>query len=300
MGSLILKQGSKGKLVTALQKFLNLKGKLPKPIEENGDFTSETKEAVRYFQRKAGVKPDGEVGPETAAALAKLVGPNASSFVKSFGDLEDKDAKADAKNKEADKESTSPSTKGEAQGTPGKVGNVIHVDGNYKISIPPDPSGTFPMVLIFAGITHIAPVFDGTPPSYLKDAIMVFSEMGGSFSAAQNLLKPLLDQTKTRIGSISVCGYSGGGLAAFRDYSHGTKAVGLMDPSVRDSDLPKLDSKAIFSCNPDNWSVPKYEAIVAAQIEAGKSGKAGVYERTTIAHAAYPKYFLAKFESSLI
>ena len=51
--------------------------------------------------------------------------------------------------------------------------------------------------------------------------------------------------------------------------------------------------------NPNNWSPTKYASIIEAQKEAAKSA-AGVYERTTISHEAYPKYFLDKFESKLI
>ena len=291
---LILKQGSKGKQVELLQKFLNLKAKLPKPIKEDGDFGPATKEAVKFFQKKAGLKVvDGGVGPETAGALGKLVGPAAATFVKAFGELPQTDSKKDPAKEKAD---ASASAKG---GTPGKVGNVIHGSGNYKISIPPNPNGAFPLVVLFAGTTHIAPVFAGTPDSYFKNAILVFSEASGSFTDAQSHLKPLLAATQTRIGSVSICGYSLGGIPAFRDYGHATKSVGLIDPTTHNRDIAKLDNKAIYSCNPDNWTDPNYALIKAAQIEAGKSGHAGVYERTTIGHAAYPKYFLAKFESSL-
>jgi len=291
--SLILKQGSKGKQVELLQKFLNLKAKLPKPIGEDGDFGPTTKEAVKFFQKKAGLHYDGEVGPETAAALGKLVGSSAAAFVKAFGEAPQNDAKKDPAKEKAD---ASPPAKG---GTPGKVGNVIQAAGNYKISIPPNPNGAFPLVVLFAGTTHIPPVFAGTPDSYFKNAILVFSEASGSFADIQSRLKPLLAATQTRIGSVSICGYSLGGIPAFRDYGHATKAVGLIDPTTHDRDIPKLDNKAIYSCNPDNWTDPTYALIKAAQVEAGKSGHAGVYERTTIGHAAYPKYFLTKFESSL-
>jgi dienelactone hydrolase len=114
-------------------------------------------------------------------------------------------------------------------------------------------------------------------------------------------LKPLLAQTQTRIGSITVCGYSLGGQAAFRDYGHATKAVGLIDPTTSQKDLSKLDAKAIFSCDRDNWSEPKYARIVAAQLEAEQRINGGVYEKdTNVKHGAYPKYFLTKFESKLI
>src|SRR5882724_11280692 len=136
MASPKLKQGSKGKLVTLLQKYLNLKGKLPKEIPENGEFGPETKEAVKFFQKKAGLKTelDGSVGPETAGALAKLVGPTASSFGKEFGEVEDPD-----KQKEEEKNAA----QAKAGGKPGKFGNVEYKSGGFVLSIPPNPGGTF-------------------------------------------------------------------------------------------------------------------------------------------------------------
>ena len=86
MANFVLKQGSKGKPVLVLQKFLNLKAKLPEPIPESEEFGPETKEAVRSFQKRAGLKVDGVAGSETAHALAELIGPSAASFTKLFGD----------------------------------------------------------------------------------------------------------------------------------------------------------------------------------------------------------------------
>jgi Putative peptidoglycan binding domain len=85
MGVRVLKQGSKGKAVSALQKMLNLRGKLPTPVPTDGVFGPETKEGVKLFQKRAGLKADGIVGQQTAAALAKVVGPKAASFAKAFG-----------------------------------------------------------------------------------------------------------------------------------------------------------------------------------------------------------------------
>ncbi len=99
MANTILKQGSKGKLVQDLQKYLNLKGKLLKPVPESGEFCAETKEGVKAFQKKSGLTVDGTVGPETAAALAKLVGSSAGAFARPFGAPET-DAKEEEKPKE--------------------------------------------------------------------------------------------------------------------------------------------------------------------------------------------------------
>jgi hypothetical protein len=86
-----LKQGSKGPLVRILQKALNAKGKLPKPIIEEEVFGPETKEAVKLFQKRMHLTVDGIVGPETAGALAKLCGPSAAAFGKAFGAADEGD-----------------------------------------------------------------------------------------------------------------------------------------------------------------------------------------------------------------
>src|SRR5256885_694682 len=53
-------------------------------------------------------------------------------------------------------------------GEKGKFGNVVHTAGSYVASIPPNPKGKFPLVVIFWGNTGKQPVIEGTPPSYFK------------------------------------------------------------------------------------------------------------------------------------
>jgi len=93
MANTILKQGAKGKPVADLQKFLNLKGKLPKPVPESGEFCAETKEGVKAFQKKNGLPVDGVVGADTAGALAKLVGSAGAAFARPFGAPEKEEEK---------------------------------------------------------------------------------------------------------------------------------------------------------------------------------------------------------------
>src|SRR5215472_3577830 len=143
MGSLILKPGSKGKPVLTLQKYLNQKGKLPKPIPENGELDRETKAAVMYFQKKLGLKneTDGTVGPETAAALAKLVGSSADAWAKEFGKPVVEATKGSTDKKEAEQNTP------KRPGKPGKFGNTVYSGGAYLISFPPNPAGKFPLLV---------------------------------------------------------------------------------------------------------------------------------------------------------
>jgi putative peptidoglycan binding protein len=63
----LLKKGSKGPDVLALQKRLN---ELGAAVIEDGKFGSLTKDAVIAFQKDYGLAPDGVVGPDTTTALA--------------------------------------------------------------------------------------------------------------------------------------------------------------------------------------------------------------------------------------
>src|SRR5215831_10018920 len=302
----ILKTGSKGKLVLMLQRFLNQKGKLPTPIKESAEFDAETKAAVLYFQKKLGLKTDapGTVGPETASALAKLVGSPASAFAKEFGKPEIAAADASADKKEAEQKST------KKQGKPGKHGNVELDSAGYLISIPPNPAGKFPLLVLFAGDTKKAVMIAATPASTFKNAIVVFGERNGSFSGFQSTLNDFLKEYQTSIGSVSICGYSSGGQAAFANYGHATKAVGLIDPNIQAKDFAKFDGKSILSINgstADAWpwaADPQRKGYTIGQARLDAVDlvkKAGGYSETTNqGHGGYPAYFLKKFEGKLI
>lgn len=65
-GSGMLKEGSKGPAVQALQRALNTKGA---NLTVDGHFGQKTKTAVINFQRSRGLSQDGIVGPKTKSAL---------------------------------------------------------------------------------------------------------------------------------------------------------------------------------------------------------------------------------------
>ena len=63
----LYKKGSSGAVVTEIQKRLKNWGYYFGAVD--GVYGSETEEAVKYFQRKNGLSPDGQVGNQTLAAL---------------------------------------------------------------------------------------------------------------------------------------------------------------------------------------------------------------------------------------
>ena len=65
----VYKNGSSGPAVKEIQKLLN-KALKPSPnLEEDGEFGAATEAAVKAYQKKSSLKPDGIVGQETLTAL---------------------------------------------------------------------------------------------------------------------------------------------------------------------------------------------------------------------------------------
>jgi hypothetical protein len=154
--------------------------------------------------------------------------------------------------------------------------------------------------VLFAGDTGKKVMQEQTPEGYYKKAILVFGEYNGSFSAFEPGLKELLANSRTTYKQISVCGYSSGGQAALRNYNKANHRVGLIDPTILESDLKKLDAKAILSVSeiPGNW----HAAVAAGRKAALRKGssKAGIVEKTRIPHGKYPGEFLRAHEGNLI
>lgn len=64
-----IKHGSRGYKVVKVQNRLRSRGYFPKYVPSTGYYGPVTKTGVRYFQRHAGLRVDGVVGPRTARAL---------------------------------------------------------------------------------------------------------------------------------------------------------------------------------------------------------------------------------------
>ena len=79
-----LRRGSRGDLVTTLQKRLKTWGYYTGNVD--GVFGSQTEQAVKYFQRKNGLEVDGIVGPATAKAVGiSLTGDSSGGSSSSSG-----------------------------------------------------------------------------------------------------------------------------------------------------------------------------------------------------------------------
>lgn len=194
-------------------------------------------------------------------------------------------------------------------GATGKLGNTITNKGAYIISTPPNANGSYPLVLLFSGKGQNASTLLGQVPDvYYTSAIMVFSGPSGSFAAAQPIFQAVLKEKNISATTISICGYSLGGQAAYKSYGSATKAVGLIDPTTYYKNLAQIDSKAVLSCNPPIWGFsankpkePNYKVKHCLEDAVKIANQNGGYGETRpVAHGKYPQYFLSKFKSKLI
>jgi hypothetical protein len=244
-------------------------------------------------------------------AVAAATGGLAAKSVKDPAERFGSPAKAGPRVAEADKDTKKKASGPAIPGSKlGKHGNLeFHAAVvNYVISLPPDAAGKkFPLVVLFAGTTGKIVMLKQTPASYYQKAILVFGEMNGGFSAFESGLKKVLDQAQTGYSQISICGYSGGGQTAIWNYKKANHRVGLIDPTLYQSDLGKLDSKVILSIypNPGAWKgVTKGEESAADGRIAGlkyvREVAKGFAEETKTSHGKYPGVFLASHESKLI
>lgn len=77
----VLRKGSSGAAVTELQHFLNNEGATDaagKPILADSDFGNRTREAVKAYQTKEGLTPDGVAGPQTIGSIIAKVNASQS------------------------------------------------------------------------------------------------------------------------------------------------------------------------------------------------------------------------------
>jgi hypothetical protein len=184
--------------------------------------------------------------------------------------------------------------------------------GDYRLSIPPDASGTYPFLLIFAGMNQKSDaLIKDLPTSYLSKAIVLFSTEAGSFSNATQLMSPILAANGgLSTGSVSICGFSRGGQTLFKNLGHVTKTAGFIDPTTYYKNLAQLDSKAVYLANPSIWSFGGgHPTKSAKEYTAGQAqrdavtvvaSKGGVSEIKNGNHLAMPAYFFGKYESKLI
>jgi hypothetical protein len=261
--------------------------------------------------------------------MKKPPSPEAQDWLRELGDLsaeevpdilpEDGTSTSAAPEKGGDsakaKPAKAPSASFRKGGKEGKAGNLAFDSGGYWVSLPPDPDKEWPLVILFGGDTGKGVMVKAAEP-LLTLAIVVASENSGNFAGAMASLNPLLGD-KTKVGKISICGYSSGGYVTYREYGKATKAVGLIDPTTMWSHLKVLDGKAVMMCNPRIWKYWNNKLFLAGNPDKAKhdtytvedaqkeavdiiNAKGGSAVIEDYDHGKYPEHFLKLHAGDLV
>lgn len=185
--------------------------------------------------------------------------------------------------------------------------NVPEVMDNSKTDLSKGvivslPATNFPnneLVIIWGGISYATPswIYTQIPKQALYKYVIVIAPYNLPLSALEGVYKPFLEQKKVNVSSVSIIGFSAGGLQVQNAYSDKYKLVGLVDPSTRANFLQlPFGSNTKMVYNERNWGgnlqtikelLPKLAKTV--------SDKGGLSERLDLKHADIPKHFFEKF-----
>lgn len=184
--------------------------------------------------------------------------------------------------------------------------NVPEVMDNSKTDLSKGvivslPATNFPnneLVIIWGGISYATPswIYTQIPKQALYKYVIVIAPYNLPLSALEGVYKPFLEK-KVNVSSVSIIGFSAGGLQVQNAYSDKYKLVGLVDPSTRANFLQlPFGSNTKMVYNERNWGgnlqtikelLPKLAKTV--------SDKGGLSERLDLKHADIPKHFFEKF-----
>jgi len=103
-----ISRGSAGSLVKVIQDLLNKKLELKEKekLDLSGKFDSDTEKALKQFQQKNRLKPDGLCGPETSKKLNTPSTPDGTKLVKFAEKIAGTQAAEEAKEKEKEEKAT--------------------------------------------------------------------------------------------------------------------------------------------------------------------------------------------------
>ncbi len=245
---------------------------------------------------KAGLSEDGQIGNNTIQAIHRYqrsifngwsdgrIDPNGNTW----------------KQLKMGKGSAAVSTGG---GQAGTGSNRLFRTNGHIASIPQGATGNLPLVVLFGGASYANPewMLKQTPNSYLSRALVYIVPQRTGYGNAQAAFRAFFASKSIGIGSISICGFSGGGQDV--QFASGSfKVKGLMDPYTVPAWVNRnLGSSVIMEYNAYNWGGPYLSTRKALpQLANSVRKNGGTARQVSVSHANFPSYFLKKYASKML
>jgi hypothetical protein len=182
-------------------------------------------------------------------------------------------------------------------------GNDLETVGTFIYSYPKTKLEVYSLVIVFGGINYANPkwMLEQTPKDLLSKAVFVFVPYTTPYTDAKKQIDNYLATKKIKTNSISVLGFSAGGLNVQKANANTFKFIGLIDPSTRAEyvQLPFTNiAKMVY--NDANWgSLPKIKEVLPKLAQSVKNG-GGDAEKVSLAHAKIPSYFFNKYKDQIV
>jgi hypothetical protein len=182
-------------------------------------------------------------------------------------------------------------------------GNTLEDVGKFIYSYPKTKLESYNLVIVFGGINYANPkwMLEQTPKDLLSKAVFVFVPYTTPYTDAKKQIDNYLATKKIKTNSVSVLGFSAGGLNVQKANLKDFKFVGLIDPSTRAEyvNLPFTNiAKMVY--NDANWgSLPKIKEALPKLAQSVKNA-GGDSEKVNIAHAKIPSYFFNKYKDQIV
>ncbi len=182
-------------------------------------------------------------------------------------------------------------------------GNNIENIGTLIYSYPKTKLESYSLVIVFGGINYANPkwMLGETPKNLLSKAVFVFVPYTTPYSDAKKQIDSYLATKGIKTNSVSVLGFSAGGLNVQKAPLNNFKFIGLIDPSTRSEYVTLPFTKvAKMVYNDANWgSLPKIKEALPKLAQSVKTA-GGDSEKVSLSHAKIPAYFFTKHQNEIV
>lgn len=166
----------------------------------------------------------------------------------------------------------------------------------------PNNNTSFDVLIVFGGISYANPewMYKQLPREVLLNNLVFIAPYTEALSSVKDKVASYMDENGFKEVSLSLVGFSAGGLNIQSGYSINLKFFGLIDPSTK-SEYAKINygKNAHMVYNNDNWgaypNIKSLQPKIAKNIENG----GGMTEEVKMAHADIPKYFFSSHSKYL-
>ena len=166
----------------------------------------------------------------------------------------------------------------------------------------PNAGNSFNILIVYGGTDYATPswMLSQIPNSILLNNLIFFAPYTKSINETFSEYTEYIRNRGFEQKSLSLIGFSAGGVDVMSKYDQNYRFFGLIDPSVSSGDENKnYGSNTHLIYNNSNWgyypSIKALQPKLATKIANG----GGSVESVRLSHSEIPKYFWDKFQSML-